>query len=455
MLKQILALLGFLCLVFIVFMQSIEHGLSYFVLSMLLVFPLCYFYLQGRYFLVAVGMLLNLLVFASFFIKNPKIEMLLSGAVQTALFFIVAGYRQMWERRLHFETTTNERLLHEWEVLKRKHQVRVENLHNLEKQASSLLDLFEIARDFSECLSLGAMVELLHKKVRPELPFELMRLRTRERSAQEGDQNICFSITDDGVKSEPVAIEGLEERLLRNSEETRQGSHEDNAWVFPLSTGRQMDASLFVRGADSEDLAKYEVLAAQLVLQIKKIRLYETVRERSIVDGLTQVFVRRHFMELLEAEMKRSVKNRLSLALLMLDIDHFKRYNDEFGHLVGDATLKEVASLIRQNLRKVDIVARYGGEEFLMAIPETTPEGALEVAERIRSGIARHLFRVYDVSTRVTASIGVSLFPGDLDQSRAVVFSPELRTDLIRLADMAVYRAKEEGRNRVVRYQDL
>ncbi|MDP3919746.1 MAG: GGDEF domain-containing protein, partial [Candidatus Omnitrophota bacterium] len=142
-------------------------------------------------------------------------------------------------------------------------------------------------------------------------------------------------------------------------------------------------------------------------------------------------------------------------SLLMLDIDHFKRYNDEFGHLVGDATLREVASVLRSSLRKVDIVGRYGGEEFIMVLPETGVQGAYDVAERIRSRIARHNFKVYDVSTRVTVSLGIAVFPEDVPVEASASYDPEMLLEIIRRADQALYRAKEEGRNRVIRFRDL
>jgi len=170
---------------------------------------------------------------------------------------------------------------------------------------------------------------------------------------------------------------------------------------------------------------------------------------------LTGVFVRRHFVERFEEEVKRCIKYGHQLAVLMLDIDHFKRYNDEYGHLAGDATLKQVASLLKENLRKVDMVARYGGEEFVMLLPETKREGAFEVAERIRSAIAHHPFRIYNQETKVTVSLGVALFP-DHPESHGSKLEPQfLVTELIQDADKALYQAKDEGRNRVILFQDL
>jgi diguanylate cyclase (GGDEF)-like protein len=226
-------------------------------------------------------------------------------------------------------------------------------------------------------------------------------------------------------------------------------------WIFPLVLEGHIAALMWVEGAHGEDLVRFEVLVAHLILQLKKIQLYETVKSLAIVDGLTGLYVRRYFLERFNEEVQRSIRFGLPLTVLMLDIDHFKRYNDEFGHLVGDATLKEVAAILRNNLRKVDVVARYGGEEFIAVLPETTGKAAVEVAERIRSSIARHRFRVYDVEAKATVSLGISLYPDDIPADKRKEFYPDLGFDLIRHADRALYRAKEEGRNRIYRYQEI
>ena len=139
----------------------------------------------------------------------------------------------------------------------------------------------------------------------------------------------------------------------------------------------------------------------------------------------------------------------------MLDIDHFKRYNDDFGHLVGDATLKEVSDLLKKNLRRVDLVGRYGGEEFIAVMPETRVANAAEAAERIRSNIARHDFQVYNVRTKVTVSQGISVFDGEIAAQTEGLDAKVIASELIRKADEAMYRAKDEGRNRVCLYKEI
>ena len=123
----------------------------------------------------------------------------------------------------------------------------------------------------------------------------------------------------------------------------------------------------------------------------------------------------------------------------MLDIDHFKEYNDKYGHLVGDAILKEVAGTIKESIRQVDSVGRYGGEEFLIILTETDKNGARFAAERIRQAVESKRIKVYDEDLKATVSIGIATFPEDAEETQA----------LIEKADKSLYRAKQTGRNRI------
>lgn len=157
-------------------------------------------------------------------------------------------------------------------------------------------------------------------------------------------------------------------------------------------------------------------------------------------DPLTQLLNRRALTERLEREMERAMRYDSTLALLLVDLDHFKAVNDTLGHLVGDDALREVARLLRETVRTTDVVARYGGEEFLVLLPETDDTGAEAFAERIREAVEAHPFDGGGAPLRLTASLGVALYP-----------APRIRTaeDLFVRADAALYRAKAEGRNRV------
>jgi diguanylate cyclase (GGDEF)-like protein len=185
-----------------------------------------------------------------------------------------------------------------------------------------------------------------------------------------------------------------------------------------------------------EDLAASN---ATLALQNEKLE------RLSITDGLTMLYNRRHIMEILTQEAKRSRRQGYPLSVLMIDVDNFKLFNDTHGHLAGDEALKQVASMLLESTRDVDFVARYGGEEFLVMLRDTELDGATHVAERIRSCVEEKPINVGDTQASVTVSIGAASLPKKSDDPEAVIAN----------ADAAMYQAKRSGRNRVVRDGDV
>lgn len=164
------------------------------------------------------------------------------------------------------------------------------------------------------------------------------------------------------------------------------------------------------------------------------------LEELATTDPLTRTLNRRALAERLAIEMDRARRYASELAILMIDIDYFKRVNDTAGHIAGDEVLREIATRIQSAVRTVDIVARYGGEEFVVILPETSTLGATTFAERLRLGIAAHEFVAGGDKIRLTVSIGISTFP------QSDIASAD---DFIARADAAMYRAKENGRNQV------
>jgi diguanylate cyclase (GGDEF)-like protein len=219
--------------------------------------------------------------------------------------------------------------------------------------------------------------------------------------------------------------------------------------IFPIIDDEQRCRGLFsVENSEPDSLAgDTEQVLTTLVenASIAFIRavLYQRMEKLATTDGLTGLNNHRHFQEILSHEIERARRYRRPLALLLMDIDHFKSFNDTYGHPVGDLVLKEIALCIRQSIRVNDIPARYGGEEFVVIIPETPGQGALITAERIRSTIEAHTVVSLDRRLKVTVSIGCSVFPE----------SASTQKDLIDTADKALYSAKHNGRNRVVPYQ--
>jgi diguanylate cyclase (GGDEF)-like protein len=167
---------------------------------------------------------------------------------------------------------------------------------------------------------------------------------------------------------------------------------------------------------------------------------HEEIYRMTIVDGLTGVHNKRYFLEFLDREMARCVRYGRPLALVMFDIDHFKRINDDHGHLTGDYVLKEMARRLSTRIRRDELLARYGGEEFAAVLPETGRTGALEFGEQIRSLVAREPFEFEGDKLTVTISVGVAVADGP----------PVELSQFVKVADENLYRAKRNGRNQVV-----
>ncbi len=194
-------------------------------------------------------------------------------------------------------------------------------------------------------------------------------------------------------------------------------------------------------GGDFEkrDTDLLQTMANQAALVLDNTKLFKL----AITDGLTGLFMVRHFRIRLAEEIKRSRRYRKIFSLLFFDIDHFKKFNDTYGHQVGDEVLKQVALLFKGSLREdIDVPARYGGEEMIALLPETDAAGAMVVAERLRRAIEAHGFTGYDSPLHVTVSIGISEFP---------LHDTEMQ-NLIKKADTALYECKRKGRNQSAVY---
>ena len=167
---------------------------------------------------------------------------------------------------------------------------------------------------------------------------------------------------------------------------------------------------------------------------------HEEIYRLTTVDGLTQVYNKRYFLEVLEREISRGHRYGRELSLIMFDIDHFKQVNDTYGHLAGDHVLKHLASVIKERIRREDIMARYGGEEFAIVLPEIDAYNARQFSEKIRRLVERTEFKFEDTAIPITISIGVI-------SAGSETSSP---TEFIKLADEHLYEAKRSGRNCVV-----
>ncbi len=177
--------------------------------------------------------------------------------------------------------------------------------------------------------------------------------------------------------------------------------------------------------------------AALLAVSLKNAELFREVHENSVRDSLTGCFNRKHALEVMDAELRRARRSQMPLSMVMFDLDHFKRINDRYGHLAGDAVLSAVGARMKAVLRGSDLKCRYGGEEFLILLPDTQVSGALHVAENLRRELESRPVLWNEESMSMSASFGVTaITPGEVDP-----------LVIMARADSALYRAKAEGRN--------
>ncbi len=186
-------------------------------------------------------------------------------------------------------------------------------------------------------------------------------------------------------------------------------------------------------------IESFDIPDANKIEVIKKINfMYTQTKNMSITDALTRLYNRRHFELEFNKEYKRSKRYGCDLSLAIIDIDYFKKINDEYGHLCGDYILKEIAFIIKDNFRQTDTLFRYGGEEFAVILTETSAQNAPVPLERLRKRIEKNVFKFDGQSLNITVSIGVS--------SKTDFENPD---GMFADADKALYEAKNDGRNRV------
>jgi diguanylate cyclase (GGDEF)-like protein len=246
------------------------------------------------------------------------------------------------------------------------------------------------------------------------------------------------------AREEPLAIR-MERRsgmpILDPKERSTAGA---SFLAVPLKAQKRVSGALLLtRQGESftaRELRLLRIYCNQAAVVLENAIVHERVQNLAATDGLTGLFNRRYFDSAFARELARCDRSSSSLALLLADIDHFKSFNDTYGHAMGDLVLRKVAGILSGALRKADVLARFGGEEFVILLPNVTAQGALESAERLRESVAFAQIHPGGPRKRVTVSIGAALFPTDASDSES----------LLKAADEALYEAKHLGRNRVV-----
>lgn len=321
--------------------------------------------------------------------------------------------REFFARRINEETSKlNSLLIQRAGLLKDKLRFDAENT-DLNKEFSQTLALYEVTKDICKSFEEEKVFSIFHENLKKYIGVRDCRyIKDNADLIKYKDYTI---IPLDSTESQLALAKGGQTTVLQPA-------------VY-LAFDRVLE----------EDRDKLLILAQQFLIGLRRAIFYQKVSELAITDTLTQVYSRRYFLERFNEELHRSKKNKLCVSFLMIDIDNFKQYNDRYGHLAGDAMLREVSKTTRQTIRQIDFIGRYGGEEFCIVLAQTDKEQAIFAAERIRQEIASAVIKVYDEELKATVSIGVSTFPDNASHTK----------DLIEMADQALYLAKETGKNKV------
>ena len=254
------------------------------------------------------------------------------------------------------------------------------------------------------------------------------------------------SVYEDWVmrRSRPLMIEDALTDFRFYSEKKKDTDLLRSVCASPLMTENKVLGVLRASSSKenaflSDDLHALDIISGLAAVTLRNRLLYDKTEELAIRDGLTGLYLNRYFLQRLDEEIKRAALNADKFSLILLDIDHFKRYNDEFGHSAGDLVLKNVASILQRCLEPAELGARYGGEEFTVILPNKGLKEALATAEKIRWEVEEHKFVLRRIQGTVTVSLGVASFPKGGLTAEA----------LLRTADERLYLAKKQGRNRV------
>jgi len=331
--------------------------------------------------------------------------------------------------------------------LEQRRRAQLEAINAIARQTTAVLEVSELLKQVCSLIleSFGGD----HASV---LLFDEERLVLR---AHQGRLTPLFKVgaqfpADEGLLARAIdSRKAVVERDVRQLPGHRSGFRETvSAVCLPLVSFGQVLGVLQLESASCDAFAPEDVSALESVSDIcataiQNARHFDRVRQLAYVDGVTGIFNRRYFELRLAEEIARSSRHNLSFSLIMMDIDHFKQLNDEFGHLLGDEVLRQVSGILGQQLRKSDVLSRYGGEEFAIITPETAVESAQAVADKLRRVVESWHFPA--VVRPVTISAGVAEFPTQGGS----------RDELVQSADEALYAAKQSGRNRVVTAQSL
>lgn len=356
-------------------------------------------------------------------LKQPGTELM--GGLSAMLMWQLADERRKREK-------DKEKVLREHEALYHLGLI-IESIDSINDAASAVVDYA------TKLLNMPAGSMAIYDEKR-----EVMKLVASKGFSEEFKKNDVWTLRKGGLTgkvfnaSGPIFIPDLREESSINPILLKEGAR--SALVAPLIVEGRIIGALYIndfkkRVLRAEDISIFSIISVYAALTIERVKSIEDMRMMSIVDGLTGLFNHRYMMEQLQKEYHRSFRHGTIFSVIMLDIDKFKPYNDNYGHLEGNKVLKEMAAIFRNGSRVTDVVGRFGGEEFCIVVPELGREDTVKFAEKLLREVAAYSFP----NREITLSAGVATYKKDGD-------SP---MELLERADEYLYQAKHQGRNRV------
>ncbi len=349
------------------------------------------------------------------------------------------------------------------------YQKLLEKNQELRRNVFNLNSLFEISLELNSILEFDRLVNsilltligqfscknalfMLASKIKPNL-FEPLNSKGFHQKELE---NLSIERTDaliEKINANPVpkSIEAFQLELKKKSNALETLKDLGLEFIIPVIVQSKVEGLIALgqrlpkRGLDRSEWEHLSILSNIISIAVTNALLYNEIKQLSYTDGMTGLHNFRYFKLRLNEEVVRHKRTNSELSLLILDVDHFKNYNDTLGHPAGDEVLRKLASILRKTARENDIVARYGGEEFAIILPSTGKSGAITVAERIRSAVEKTYFKHEEIQPmgKVTVSVGLATIPQDATTG----------DELTQKADAALYYAKRHGRNNVKAFE--
>lgn len=351
---------------------------------------------------------------------------------------------------------TEEQLKHLQEFTG-KFEIGVESALLQEKNQNltdELLVLSRINNSIVRTMDLGEALEIILKNIVKHLGVDRAKLFLIEHDKNMLNGKMAVdaggtirSIEEYKYPVKPGVNEVVEVLFSKKVDDIRQNPIIN----LPLKTKDEYLGVLTIDNVFSKQLLSAEdekyllLFANQLATAIQSIRLAKKMEEATIIDNLTKLYVQKYFNQRLGEELARAKRFKQEMSLLLLDVDHFKVYNDTYGHPVGDSILSELAKISMHNTREVDFAARYEGDGIAMILPNTPRDGSRSVAQRLRQLVENHGFVVPNGVINITVTIGLVTFPGDTDD----------KEEMLKMGEEALNWGKAHGRNQVMLYSEI